>query len=231
MRKTVSIIIPAYNEQNFLPDCLDSVLDQTVDPAVLEVIVIDNASTDQTALAAKNKGVRVVVEPQKGYVHAVRKGVEVSQGVIMAFTDADCRVPTNWITKILENFGDEADILAVGGKLAFYDLNPILDQITRIILSRTATLPGGNMAVRRAALDRMGGIDPHVNLSLDYWITIQLRQIGKVKIDKSLVVMTSGRRFTGAFASQMKYPVNVISLQLLRRTLFFDFPDVRGKPG
>lgn len=231
MKKMVSVLIPAYNEQDFLPACLDSVLNQSVEAMTYEVIVIDNCSTDRTAAIAEARGVRVIREPKKGYVHAVRRGIEETEGDILAFTDADCRVPADWISRILKNFEGAPGIVAVGGKLAFFDVNPMLDRITRTILAHTGTLPGGNMAIRREALRRMGGIDPHVNLSLDYWITLKLRKVGRIRIDKSLVVITSGRRFEGAFSSQLKYPLNVLSLQLLHKPLFFDFPDVREKSG
>jgi glycosyltransferase involved in cell wall biosynthesis len=95
VQKEISIIVPAYNEQRLIKDCLDSLLHQSVDPEAYEVIVIviDNNSTDLTAKIAKSNGVRVERETKKGYVHAIRKGVEVSQGEIIAFTEADCRVP------------------------------------------------------------------------------------------------------------------------------------------
>jgi glycosyltransferase involved in cell wall biosynthesis len=227
MHKVISITIPAYNEQKLIASCLDSVLNQTADPEVYEIIVIDNNSTDQTAMIAKSKGVRVECETKKGYVHALRRGVEVSQGEIIAFTDADCRVPADWISKILENFKSSADIVAVGGKLAFYDANPILDKVTRLILIFIDALPGNNMAIKREALEQIGGIDPTVNLSVDYWLTRKLGRLGKLKIDKSLIVITSGRRFKGAFSSDLKYLFNVISMLLYSKPLFFDFPDIR----
>jgi len=229
MIKIVSIIIPAYNEQFYISSCLDSVLDQSVDPAIYEVLVVDNRSTDRTAALARKKGVRVVSQPQKGYVYALRKGVEESLGRILAFTDADCRVPTHWISKILDDFGARPDIVAVGGKLLFYDVNPMLDRVTRLVLSFADTLPGGNMAIRREALDRIGGFNPQVNLSSDYWVTLKLRSVGRIVIDKNLVVVTSGRRFGGAFSSQLIYPLNAVSLRLFDRPLFFDFPDVRER--
>lgn len=231
MLKIVSIIIPAYNEQFCISSCLDSVLDQSVDPATYEVVVVDNHSTDRTAAIAEDKGVRVVREPKKGYVHALRKGVEESLGQILVFTDADCQVPTHWISKILDDFAARPDIVAVGGKLLFYDVNPMLDRITRLILSFADTLPGCNMAIRKTALDRIGGFNPNVNLSLDYWVTLKLRAIGRIVIDKRLVVVTSGRRFEGAFSSHLGYPLNVVSLRLFDRPLFFDFPDVRERSG
>jgi glycosyltransferase involved in cell wall biosynthesis len=231
MRKLVSIIIPAYNEQNFIRPCLDSVLDQTIDSGIYEVLVVDNHSSDRTAAIARSRRVSVVHEPRKGYVHALRKGIEASTGEILAFTDADCRVPRDWISSFQDHFESSPDLVAVGGKLAFYGLDPMLERITRLILSLTSTLPGGNMAVRRTALERIGGIQADFNLSLDYWLTIELRAAGKIKIDKRLIVLTSGRRFQGAFFSQIKYPCNVVSLRLRGRPLFHDFPDVRGKPG
>jgi len=226
-----SIIIPAYNEENFISGCLDSVLDQTNGSPPYEVLVVDNHSTDRTAAMAASRGVRVVAEPRKGYVHALRKGIEASAGEILAFTDADCRVPRNWLAKFRAHFAASRQVVAVGGKLAFYGLDPLLDRLTKLILACTPTLPGGNMAIRRTALERIGGVQADFNLSLDYWLTLKLREAGKINIDKSLLVLTSGRRFQNAFFSQIKYPCNVVSLQLRGRPIFHDFPDVRGKPG
>ena len=104
MQKVISIIVPAYNEQDLIADCLDSLLNQNLDKDKYEIIVIDNNSTDLTARIALAKGVRVEKEAKKGYVHAIRKGIEVSEADIIAFTDADCRVPADWAAKILDNF-------------------------------------------------------------------------------------------------------------------------------
>ena len=227
MQKALSVIVPAYNEEELIADCLDSLLNQSCYRDCYEIIVIDNNSTDLTARIAMEKGVRVEKEQKKGYVHAIRKGIEVSRADIIAFTDADCRVPTSWVAKILHNFSSSQDIVAVGGKLAFYDLNPILDRIVRIILYFNHALPGNNMSIRREGLNQIGGIDPQVNLSLDYWLTTRLRKIGRLKVDRSMLVMTSGRRFRGAFSSDIKYFINVVSIFLSSKPLFFDFPDVR----
>jgi hypothetical protein len=62
---------------------------------------------------------------------------------------------------------------------------------------------------------------------VDFWMSLKLKQAGRIKIDKSLIMLTSGRRFGGAFTSYLQYGANVLSLLLLARPLFFDFPDVR----
>ena len=227
MRTVISVIVPAYNEQELIAGCLDSLLNQTLDQDKYEIIVIDNNSMDLTTKIALQKGVRVEKEPIKGYVHAIRKGIEVSRGDIIAFTDADCRVPADWLKKILTSFKVSPAIVAVGGKLAFYDLNLILDRIVRMILYFNHALPGNNMAIKKEAIRYIGGIDPKVNLCLDYWLTSKLRKIGRLKIDRSLMVKTSGRRFRGAFSSDIKYFMNVMSIFISSRPLFYDFPDIR----
>ncbi len=227
MNKLVTVIVPAYNEQDLIAGCLDSLINQTIEQDQYEILVVDNNSTDHTARIALEKGARVVKELRKGYVHAIRKGIEESQTEFIAFTDADCRVPPDWLARILTNFNGSTKIVAVGGKLAFYDVVPLVDKSVRAILYFNKALPGNNMAIRRDALAEIGGIDPRVNLTVDYWLTLKLRKVGKHKIDRSLVVKTSGRRFRGSFDSDIKYILNVMSLQVSSRPVFYDFPDVR----
>jgi glycosyltransferase involved in cell wall biosynthesis len=228
MPKTLSVIVPALNEEVLLPGCLDSLLAQSSDPGLYEIVVVDNHSTDRTATIARSKGVRVEDEPRKGYVHALRRGVEASQSDLLAFTDADCRAPRDWVARILRDFEETPGIVALGGKLDFFDLNPILKNVTKGILAFSNILPGGNMVLRREALDRIGGIDPRVNLSADYWLTLKLRRVGRIRMDRRLVMATSGRRFQRAFTSHLQYAVNAVFMGPFGRPLFFDFPDVRG---
>ena len=228
MPKALSVIVPAFNEEVLLPGCLDSLLAQSADPGLYEIVVVDNHSSDQTATIARSKGVRVEEEPRKGYVHALRRGVEVSRADLLAFTDADCRARRDWVARILRDFEETPGIVALGGKLDFFDLNPILKDVTKGILAFSNVLPGNNMVLRREALDRIGGIDPRVNLSADYGLTLRLRRVGRIRMDRCLVVSTSGRRFQRAFTSHLRYAANAVFIGLFGRPLFFDFPDVRG---
>jgi peptidoglycan-N-acetylglucosamine deacetylase len=228
MPKALSVIVPAFNEEVLLPGCLDSLLAQSADPGLYEIVVVDNHSTDRTVTIARGKGVRVEEELRKGYVHALRRGVEVSRADLLAFTDADCRAPRDWAARILRDFEETPRIVALGGRLDFFDLNPILRNVTKGILAFSNVLPGNNMVLRREALNRIGGIDPRVNLSADYWLTLKLRRAGRIRIDRRLVVSTSGRRFQRAFTSHLQYAANALFMGLFGQPLFFDFPDVRG---
>ena len=227
MAKLLTVIVPVYNEQELIAGCLDSLLNQTLDKEKYEIIVIDNNSTDLTNKIALEMGVRVEKELKKGYVHAIRKGIDVSETELIAFTDADCRVPRDWTAKILSHFNGTTEFVGVGGKLAFYDLHPLLDKAFRAVLYFNNALPGNNMAVRRQAVTQIGGIDSGINLTVDYWLTLKLRKVGKLKVDKGLVVNTSGRRFKSSFNSNVKYFINVVSMQISSKPLFYDFPDIR----
>ena len=59
----------------------------------------------------------------------------------------------------------------MGVKLDFFDLDTPLTRISKLILHFTNVLPGGNIAVKRTAMEAAGGFDPQVNLSSDYWFT------------------------------------------------------------
>lgn len=227
MGKKITVIVPAFNEEDLIAGCLDSLLNQTLEKEHYEIVVVNNNSTDATVKIALAKGVRVENELRKGYVHAIRRGIEVSQTELIAFTDADCRVPENWLEKILAHFETSSKVVGVGGKLAFYDIPPIFDKTFRSILYLNKALPGNNMAIRRAALAQIGGVDPKINLTVDYWLTLKLRKVGRLKVDKRLVVNTSGRRFKSSLNSDIKYIINVMSMQVNAKPVFYDFPDVR----
>jgi len=227
MEKVVTVIVPAYNEQLLIAGCLESLLNQSLAREKYDIIVIDNNSTDLTAKIAMEKGVKVEEEPLKGYVHAIRRGIDVCQTEFIAFTDADCIVPHNWLGRILAHFDESPQVVGVGGKLAFYDIQPIVDVTFRSILYLNKALPGNNMAVRREAVEEIGGIDPKVNLTVDYWLTLKLRKVGRLIVDKSLVVKTSGRRFRSSFDSDIRYFINVMSMRVSSKPVFYDFPDIR----
>jgi glycosyltransferase involved in cell wall biosynthesis len=81
---SVSLVIPAYNEEEYLPLCLESIKKQDYTEQY-EVIVVDNASTDDTARIALDWGAKVVYESKRSPACARQKGVEAATGEIIAF--------------------------------------------------------------------------------------------------------------------------------------------------
>jgi len=99
----ISVVIPVYNGEKTLKQCLDSVLNQTCKN--YEVIVVDNNSTDRTKniikeFQKKDKRIKYVFEKTKIRGAARNTGVRNSKGKIIACTDCDCIVSRNWLQKL-----------------------------------------------------------------------------------------------------------------------------------
>jgi glycosyltransferase involved in cell wall biosynthesis len=93
----ISIIIPAYNEEDTIAGCLDSLLEQTYPNRLMDVIVVDNNSTDNTQSIVADYPVKLVAEDKQGSYAARNAGVNNTEGHILAFTDADVRPHKKWL--------------------------------------------------------------------------------------------------------------------------------------
>src|SRR6187402_1473077 len=110
----ISVIVCAHNEARYLPACLHSVLAQSRQPD--ELLVINNASTDETAaVAAEIPFVHVIDEPRKGLVVAREAGRRHASGGILIYLDADCRAPLTWIARIERRFHQNPELIALSG--------------------------------------------------------------------------------------------------------------------
>ncbi len=154
----VSIVIPVYNEAEQIQDCLRAIAAQTVQP--FEVIVVDNNSTDDTALlAARFPFVRLLREPRQGVVHARNRGFNAARGDVIGRIDADSRIATDWVALLQEFFAAIPALGAVSGSVQYRDIalprlvNGI-DLFWRrrmaLLLGPDVALQGANMAIRRS---------------------------------------------------------------------------------
>lgn len=102
MPPSASIIIPHHNDKERLALCLAS-LEQCSNRAAVEIIVVDNGQPSlDAAFAASAPGIRFLKETRKGAAHARNAGVQEAQGHILIFTDSDCQVAPDFLTKALE---------------------------------------------------------------------------------------------------------------------------------
>lgn len=121
-RLKLSLIIPAYNEESHLKDCLDSISKQTIAP--YEVIVVDNNSTDNTALIAKSfKFVKVVAEKEQGLIPARNRGFREASGDLLARLDADSALDKNWVKTVHRQFEEESTDAITGPALIFFEIH------------------------------------------------------------------------------------------------------------
>lgn len=158
-RLSVSIVIPAHNEERHLKNCLEAIKAQTVAP--LEVIVVDNNSTDNTAkIAQKYKFVKVVPAQRQGIVYARGAGFDAARGDIIGRIDADIQIPKDWVAHVAAFYEDEAHANeAWSGTGYFYNVRlPRLVSwaygkfafgLNKILIGHY-TLWGSNMAITQA---------------------------------------------------------------------------------
>lgn len=218
------MVIPAYNESDTLPACLDALMVQTRKPH--EIIVVDNASTDDTAMvAARYKGVRVISEREQGRVFARNAGFDAVRGDVIARIDADAIVHEGWVQWIAEYYSaPQHERVALTGGAHFYNVrlprfisavyNWLLFRFNTLMLG-FSTLYGSNMALTKALWDEVRTdvcLDNALHEDLD--IAIHAKRAGaKIRYDTSSKVRVEMRRMISEREQLWPY------LQMWPRTL------------
>lgn len=227
----ISVIIPAYNEERLIGNCLRSCI-QHAPKNLIEIIVVSNACTDQTEnIALKFPGVRVVQELIKGTGHARQKGFESAQGDILAFLDADTHIHANWFTDIEREFTNNPLLACLSGPCMYDDL-PAWKCNMIYICWMAAAMPtywlsgyaalGGNFVVKRSSLVRVGGFDTTINFyGDDTNIARRLYGVGDVKFSSKFYNFTSSRRFRaqGLVHVSARYCLNHVSQMIWKETI------------
>lgn len=237
-RPTISLIIPAYNEEAYLPACLDAVM-ANVAPHAMEIVVVDNNSTDGTkAVIDRYPGVKYVFEGEKGITRARQRGFTASTGDILAYVDADTHPPAGWIDQIWEQFGKNPDLACLSGPYSFYDLSGIRNAIStgwfvaaRPLYGMTGhMMVGGNFAIRRDVLEKMGGFDEKIEFyGEDVDIGKRAKKFGKVLFCPRFVMPTSGRRMEKQGFVKMAgiYFINYFSILFSGKPVTKGYKDIR----
>ncbi|MCC7004994.1 glycosyltransferase family 2 protein, partial [Candidatus Nomurabacteria bacterium] len=120
---SISLVIPAFNEAEYISECLSHV-EKTCGHELKEIIVVDNASTDDTALiASKFSNIKVVREEKKGTGPARQHGLATATGDLVAFIDADTRMDTEWIKSVKARFEKNSNIVCLSGPYKYYDIS------------------------------------------------------------------------------------------------------------
>ena len=232
----ISVVIPAYNEEEYLPGCLRALRRQTFPAERFEVIVVDNASTEATAAVARRLGVRVVTEPRKGVGRARQAGFQAAQGAVIASTDADTQVPPDWLERIAAHFERDPALGGVYGPVHWPDGRPG----ERLMLRYPGTWAlwasnragrslwwGSNFAVRRQVFWQAGGFPVDWPSGEDTDLSLRVSRLAPVCFDPALVVWASNRRTQeGGWQIFQRGLANVVNRFFLRRTPL-PMPDFR----
>ena len=209
-RARISVIVCAFNEQQYLAGCLHSVLGQSRSPD--EVIVVNNGSTDGTRdIAMRFVQVQIVDEPRRGLVRAREAGRRYASGDLLVYLDADSRLPLNWIERVERTFARRPALVGLSGRYRFYDwdrlgalllgvydvtLAPLAHGLVHHLLRIGAVFYGGAFCVRRDALDAIGGFDTSIEFhGEDTNLGRRLTSVGDVALSWRCCSWTSARRY------------------------------------
>jgi peptidoglycan/xylan/chitin deacetylase (PgdA/CDA1 family) len=205
----ISVVVPALNEETYLPPCLEGLNRQSFKGAY-EIIVVDNNSRDRTADVAREMEAKVVTERHAGITWARQKGLEAARGEIVAFVDADSRARRDWLERIWTALERHPDAVAVSGNVIYergrnfggnlpHWFGPLVffvDRALRWVLRKQGSLWGANFAVRKSSLVASGGFNKNLRFhGEDAELSLRLRRLGPILFDKDCMVRTSPRRF------------------------------------
>ncbi len=187
---TLSIIVPAWNEEKYIARTLDSLhravaVYETERDATAEIIVVDNNSTDHTAEIARSKGARVVFEPVNNIGKARNTGAKAARGKYIAFCDADNQITENLLVLIHDHLEDPR---IVGGgtwieperrnlKISFF-------YFIWGIYVRCSRVGVGMMHCRKADFESFGGFDESIYAAEDVQLAYDLKKLGKPRGQK-----------------------------------------------
>jgi glycosyltransferase involved in cell wall biosynthesis len=175
-----SVIIPAYNEQHYLPRLLRSIdIARANFEGGVQVIVADNASTDKTADVARRFGATVVTVPKRSIAAARNGGASAASGQILCFIDADSKLHPDTFNKIDDAISNPSIIAgATGIYLERMSLGLFLSHALMLPIVWLTNMDTGVVFCRREDFIRIGGYREDMLFAEDVAFLMDLRRLG-----------------------------------------------------
>lgn len=193
-RPLFTVVICTFNRAGLLAGALQTVCAQTMESDRYEVLVVDNNSTDETAVVVKEAEglhtfVRYIFEPRQGLSFARNRGYQAAEGEYVAYLDDDCKVPPEWLATAEQVIARVSPAVFGGPYFAYYDSGKpkwfrdeygshVQGESSRM-LERDEYLDGANMFARRSLLEELGGFSPEFGMaghSLGYGEEVRLQR-------------------------------------------------------
>jgi glycosyltransferase involved in cell wall biosynthesis len=235
-----SVVIPARNEADLIGACLESLAAQDVTERV-QIVVVDNDSSDETAAVARAHGAEVVAEPRHGVCFARQCGLDVATGEIIVSTDADTTFGPGWLSSIDAAFRADGAAVAVAGPCVYVDGPGWSLTWSRLLFSAVALVArvtgkvgyvsATNLAFRS---DAFTGYDTRLTQGGDELDVLRrLQRRGRVVFRRDQPTYTSARRLRHGLLYSLVvslgyyYLLGYVVNRVARRPLLGTAPNVR----
>ncbi|MFY7899283.1 MAG: glycosyltransferase family 2 protein [Chitinophagaceae bacterium] len=215
LRKTgnpdVSIVIPAYNEEENIVQTLYS-LCQNITTKAVEIIVVNNNSKDNTANLVDACGVTCILETKQGITNARNAGLAKATGTYVLNADADSIYPMYWVEEMVKPFDNDAHVCSVYGRFSFIPVGntgrlmyffyeyiaDFMRWINKHIKDEAVNVYGFNSGFRREQGLQVDGFNHPPYANEDGWLALKLRNKGFGKLyyvtNIKALVWTTDRR-------------------------------------
>lgn len=208
----ISVIVPTFNEEDNIAQCLVSLSHQSLSRSEYEIIVVDGGSKDATCEIAAKYADLVFTQTSRKVGGARNDGVMAAKGDIIATTDADCILPPDWLKRIAEDFRDPSVVQVYG---PVYPIEEgIRNQVSLFLANLFSRIGyysttfyytlGCNTAFRKDAFVN-AGMYRCIDAGDDLEIAMRLKDFGRICFDNRLKVGFSMRRYQKFGAVQSIY--------------------------
>ena len=218
MSFAISVIIPAFNEEK----SIGYVLDDLPQEKLSEIIVVNNACTDNTAIVAESHGARVVEETRRGYGAACLKGIsELNNPSVVVFIDGDYSDYPEELEKLIEPIkSGEADFV-IGSRMIFRDSraallpqarygNQLATFLIRVFFGHHFTDLGPFRAIRYSSLKEIGVVDTNFGWTVEMQIKAVKHGLRILEIPVHYRERIGASKITGTISGTFKAGIKII---------------------
>lgn len=178
MKHFISVIIPVYNGKQYLTEAVESIFQQNYDP--LEIIIVDDGSTDGTADLKNSFGkkVKYIYQENSGPAAARNKGISLANGEYIAFLDSDDLWPSGKLETQINQMIHNPDIEIILGHTKTFDSELTDANKIKVEQDSVISIQLGSALFRKSVFEKVGPFDEELHYSEDHDWFFRAREKG-----------------------------------------------------